>query len=175
MHCSLGRELCIKAGLDSEVRSEDMSEEAWQALHQQWLLWLGICEDSSRMFPVTRSSSSGGISVLGIYDEPCGSVQDSVGSLYANVQAAERFDHLRNALQRAVKTAHKKLLGKIGALEKQKSAAVEAEATQKLADMFVANVYQWPKSARQMKVEDWETGGHSQCSSVCLHSIGFSK
>ena len=43
-------------------------------------------------------------------------------------------------MQRAVKNAHKRLKGKIAALEKQKDAAVEAEATQKLADMFMANV-----------------------------------
>ena len=117
-----------------------MQSEAWQVLHQQWLLWLEICEDSSRLFTATRSSDTGAISVLGTFDEPCESVQQAVGSLYATAQATERFDQLRATLQRAVKNAHKRLKGKIVALEKQKSAAMEAEATQKLADMFMANV-----------------------------------
>lgn len=166
---ALGRELCVKAGLSSEVQSDNMTSEAWQQLHQQWLLWLELCEDSSRMFRATRSSDTGSISVLGTFDQPCESVQEGVGAMYAAAQAAERFDQLRATLQRAVKTSHKKLKGKIAALEKQKTAAVEAEAVQKLADLFMANVYQWPKSALEMKVDDWDTGGlsHQTCKRLC--------
>lgn len=160
--CSLGKELCVRAGLRADVLSDDLSEESWQAMHQQWLLWLELLGDSSRAFTATRDSETGKISVLGTYDQACDSVQAAVGPQYAGVQAAERFDQLRNTLQRAVKTAHKKLKGKIAALEKQKSAAVEAEATQKLADLFMANVYQWPKEASEMTVDDWETGAPSQ-------------
>jgi predicted ribosome quality control (RQC) complex YloA/Tae2 family protein len=148
----------MKAGLSGDVTSDDMTDEKWQALHRQWLLWLELCEDESKMFTVTRCTATGSISVLGTFDQPCASVQEGVGSLYAAVQAAERFEQLRGTLHRAVKTAHKKLKGKIAALEKQKNAAVEAEATHKLADLFMANVYQWPKNALEMKVDDWETG-----------------
>lgn len=135
-----------------------MTSEEWQKLYQEWLGWLDIIEQPSKMFTATRCSATGNVSVLGTFEEPCASVQESIGSLYAGVQANERFDQLKSTLQRAVKNAHKKLKGKIAALEKQKSAAVEAEATQKLADLFMANVYQWPKSSSELRVEDWETG-----------------
>ena len=130
---------------------DSMTPEAWGALHQQWLLWLELCEDPSRMFTATRTGASGSISVLGAFDQPCESVQEAVGSLYAAAQATERFDQLRSTLQRAVKNAHKRLKGKIAALEKQKSAAVEAEATHKLADMFMANVR--PTATRKTLLE----------------------
>jgi predicted ribosome quality control (RQC) complex YloA/Tae2 family protein len=148
----------MKAGLSEDVASDDITDQEWQALHQQWRLWLEVCEDESKMFTATKCSATGRISVLGTFDQPCASVQESVSSLYDDAQAAARFDQLKATLQRAVKTAQQKLIGKIGALEKQKSAAVQAEATHKLADLFMSNVYQWPKNALEMKVDDWETG-----------------
>lgn len=154
---ALARELCMRAQIFPDDVPSDLDADAWENLHEQWQMWLSVCE--SGLFRVTQDVE-GRLSVLGSFDQPRHSIHEAVNEQFFVAQAAERFMQLRAALTRVISAAAHKLKGKLSAFEKQLKSADEAEATQKLADLVMANVYCWPKGALEMQVEDWETGAN---------------
>lgn len=152
---ALANELCMRAQVCPDDVPSDLNDDAWACLHEQWQMWLTVCESSS--FHVTQDRQ-GRLSVLGSLDQSCHSIHEVVNERFFMAQAAERFMQLRAALIRTLSAAAQKLKGKLLAFEKQLRSADDAELTQKRADLFMANVYCWPKGALEMQVEDWESG-----------------
>jgi len=165
---ALAKELCMRAHVPPDDAADTLGSHLWEQLYAEWQSWLAACESGS--FNITKDGLRR-LSVLGSFDQPCPSVHEAVHEQYYVAQAEERFSQLRAAVKKALASAVAKLQGRLSAFQKQLRSADDAEATQKLADLVMANVYCWPKGSLEMKVEDWETGVSLQpeCMSVVSH------
>ena len=65
---------------------------------------------------------------------------------------------LRASLIKALAGGRKRLAGKLAAFQKQASAADDAAAVQKVAELVTANVYRWPAGEASLECDDWDTG-----------------
>jgi predicted ribosome quality control (RQC) complex YloA/Tae2 family protein len=156
---ALARELCAAAGVPVDAPWADVATSNRQALHEAVQGWLARVESGS--FAATRDPATSAVSVLGSFCEKCDSVHDAVDARYRGAQAEERFSGLHARLTSATANAQRTTEKKIVAFQKQLDGARDAEATQKLGDMFMANVHQWPQGATEFEAEDWDTGATS--------------
>jgi predicted ribosome quality control (RQC) complex YloA/Tae2 family protein len=154
---TLGRELCLVAHVPASTKAVSLLENEWAALFVAWRSWLQCLEEGS--FQATRDPLTGAISVLGSFSEVYDSVHKTFDERYTKAQAHERFVSLRATLSRATGKAEKSIRSKLKAFEKQMGTSADAQATQKLGDLFIANLYQWPAQGGELEVDDWETGG----------------
>lgn len=153
---ALARDLCGAANVPQSAQSAALLDEEWAELFAMWQHWLA-CVDSGRL-AMTQDRTTGASSFLGRFTSAVPSVHDAIDERYRAAQASERFAALHVSLQRAVSKAEKSLRAKLAAFAKQLASSAAADETQRLADLCLGNVYQWPAGAREMQVQDWQTG-----------------
>ena len=137
---SLVHELCHAASISPTDSVHDISADGWSRLYDGWQDWLARLVSGN--FAATQDAESGRLSVLGNYSDTVpGGVQVSIANLYSKSQGAEQFVQLRQRLMRVAEQAGKKLGSRIGAFREQLDGSDKADATQKQADMIMANLY----------------------------------
>lgn len=137
---SLMHELCHTASISPTDSVHDISPDSWSRLFASWQSWL--TRIASGNFDATRDPESGRLSVLGSYSNSIADgVQVSIANLYQQSQGAEQFAQLRQRLMRVGEQSGKKLGSRIRAFREQLDGSDKADATQKQADMIMANLY----------------------------------
>ena len=152
----VANELCSSASVSTTDTWGHSSTHARAAVHAGVCDWAARLEDGR--FAVTRNPHSGALSVLGAYSEQCESVHECIDTRYRDAQGGERFAVLHARLTQSLLTVEKSLRGRVGAFQKQLNNSEDADATQKLGDMLMANVHRWPPGAPEVDAEDWDTG-----------------
>ena len=155
----LARQLCAAARVPVDSKWAECTQDMRRAVHAAVCDW--VRRLAERKFVYTRDAQTGALSVLGSFSEQCDSIHACIDQRYRDAQAGERFEALHARLTQALSAAAKSARNKLGACKKQLGSAEEADATQKIGDMIMANVHCWPAGAGELEAEDWDTGAHS--------------
>ncbi|KAK9823179.1 hypothetical protein WJX72_000857 [[Myrmecia] bisecta] len=154
---SLSQELCEAAVVDPKALPGQLSDAQWQELFHKWRGWYHVLQSGA--FQPRRCPDTQRFSVLGHLPQP---VPEGVHALvhdhYSPQSSAERFAQLHQKISRALGQALKRLEGKMISFRTQLASADKAEATQKLADLIMANLYRCKRGSSSLEVEDWDTG-----------------
>ncbi|PSC69693.1 Fibronectin-binding A domain [Micractinium conductrix] len=152
----LARDLAALAGVPPHAAPAELSPEQWGRLHEQWCGWQGRLASGS--FSPTACAASGTYSLVGAHQRAVPAPLAFLHAYYTAPQQAEQAGGLKQQLTRAVASAITRLQKKVAALQRQGGEGDKHGATQKLADMVMANVYRIEPGAAAVDVEDWDTG-----------------
>ena len=153
---ALAGQLCLQASIEASSPWHSTGAEQRKQLHAALLRWLHMLKHDS--WRITRDPTTGALSAIGAYREEVDSVHAVVDDRYRRTQSVQHHTELHSRLVNAVQKALRHQQGRIAACEKQLEGAADADKTQKLGDLAMANVYRWPAGAAELAVEDWDTG-----------------
>ncbi|KAK9848333.1 hypothetical protein WJX84_002062 [Apatococcus fuscideae] len=92
-------------------------------------------------------------------DQGGGSIHALVDGYFRGRQADEGWGRLQQRLNKALNTALKKLEGRLTSLKQQADTGRQADATQRSADLLMANAFRYEEEGtRELDLEDWDTG-----------------
>ncbi|KAG0581923.1 hypothetical protein M758_3G020500 [Ceratodon purpureus] len=162
----LAMELIARSGLSPTMNVTTMTEEEWRSLHNVWLDWLGVLNESTFKPGLVRSTSS--YSVLG-GDSPyflsterdseagTSSVTTMLDDYYTKVYETEKFQQLRQQLVAKVSAATKKAQSKVNLFEDQIKASMGYGTIAKMGDLLMANLHVCEPGASSVTLPDFET------------------
>jgi predicted ribosome quality control (RQC) complex YloA/Tae2 family protein len=142
---SLARDLAAAAGVPAEADPADLAAEQWQSLHAAWCDWLHRL--AAARFDPTCCPASGAYSLLGTQPQRVPALLPFLHAYYTAPQQGEALHGLRQQLERAVAAAAARLERKAAALRRQGAQGDQHAATQRQADLIMANLHRWGRAA----------------------------
>lgn len=152
---ALVRSLCHRAQLDSEISTDQLSEDDWSRLFAAWQEWLARLEKEDWSPGWTET----GYTVLG-WDavEPVEDIQKLIDRYYRDGLNQQVFKQLRHQLTQKVSSAIAKLQTKRQTFLDKLQQSDDADVYRQRADLLMAHLHEWQPGMTQMSLTDFETG-----------------
>ena len=155
---AIASQLILAAGLPADIKTTDLSEDAWDKLFESWKSWLRCLEKES-FTPGWLNKHGGGYTVLGIgMAKRADNIQALLDDYYRHQFNQEEFRRLHNRIEQRLKTLLAKLRQKADTFTARLQQSDQAESYRQKADLLMANLHQWQVGMSQIELADFESG-----------------
>lgn len=149
-------EMIRSIGLDPDQNTHQLSEQDWQALFQQWQLWLVAIAQKK----FTISTHDQGYGVIDWTGNPSLSLplQTTVNNYYRDYLNQQEFQQLRHQLQQKITTHLNKLNQKAELFKTRLNESTTADLYRKYGDLMMSYLHEWQAGMQVICLTDFESG-----------------
>ncbi|BAQ64937.1 NFACT family protein [Geminocystis sp. NIES-3709] len=148
----IAQDLLTRSNILSEKSNQELTEEEWQNLYENWQHWLKIIENKKFNFKETNK----GYTVLadGVENQDL----HKILNFYYNTNIyQENFNQLKQQLSQKLKNILTKLSIKRDKYKEKLNDSDQCEIYSNQADLLMANLHQWQLGMKEIIVNDFTT------------------
>jgi len=150
---NIAKELLHKSDIDLSKTNQELTQNEWQELYQNWQTWLTSLEKNQFYSHLT----SEGYTVLGEPNQ-AENINFVINEYYNKKIYQENFIQLKQQLQQKIKNILKKLKTKKNKYLEKIKESDNCEIYSNKADLLMAHLNQWQVGMKEITLNDFTTG-----------------
>jgi predicted ribosome quality control (RQC) complex YloA/Tae2 family protein len=152
---TLVKAMLVKANLDPQISTVNLTPEDWHRLYQVWQSWLWALQNQD----FRPGGLAEGYTVLGWgIQQPAHSVQSLIHEYYQNQCDRQEFTQLQQQLNQKLQHLLAKLRHKAQDFSDRLTQADAADQFRQQADLLMAHLQHWQPGMTSLELPDFSTG-----------------
>lgn len=148
----IAQDLLLKSGILADKSNQELTQDEWSNLYNNWQLWLQII--ATKNFYVTKTNK--GYSLL-LGEKNSQNLHKLLDNYYNQKLYQENFNQLKQQIYQKVKNILAKLLVKHKKYQERLKESYNCDIYRNKADLLMANLHLWQPGMKEITLDDFIT------------------